>query len=310
VDLAGLCLQNPVMTCSGTSGYGVEYADLLDLHRLGAFVTKSITPEARKGNPPERIVETSAGMLNAIGLANVGLVRFISEKLPFLRELGIPVIVNVAGHTIADYLTVCRALDPIDGIDAIELNISCPNVADGLEFGTDADRLRTLVAAVRKEVGRSRVGNAHRTKLIVKLSPNVTDIAVTARAAIEGGADILSLINTLQGLAINVDKCQPMLANLSGGLSGPAIKPIALFMVHRVYTEVAAQAGVPIIGMGGITDWRDAVEFFLAGASAVGIGTALFINPAVATQVIEGVAQYLRRQRLTSIRQIIGKLHR
>ncbi|MHC4236327.1 MAG: beta/alpha barrel domain-containing protein, partial [Planctomycetota bacterium] len=191
VDLAGLELANPIMTGSGTSGYGEELAPYLDLKQLGAFVTKSITVEPRKGNPPPRTVETAAGMLNAIGLANVGLERFVAEKVPFLDDLGVPAIVNVAGHTIDDYNTVCRRLDQIECISGLELNVSCPNVADGLEFGTDPDRLHELVVAVRGEVSRSL--------LIVKLSPNVTDITATAAAAIEGGAEVLSLINTLQG---------------------------------------------------------------------------------------------------------------
>ena len=209
VDLGGLKLANPIMTASGTSGYGDELAPYLDLKQLGAFVTKAITVEPRKGNPPPRTAETAAGMLNAIGLANVGLERFVAEKVPFLAELGVPVIVNVAGHTAEDYLTVCRRLDPIECISGLELNVSCPNVADGLEFGTDPQRLGGLVSAVRGEVSRSL--------LIVKLSPNVTDITATAKAAIEGGADVLSLINTLRGMAINADTQRPILANTCGG---------------------------------------------------------------------------------------------
>ncbi|MEE9472892.1 MAG: dihydroorotate dehydrogenase, partial [Acidimicrobiia bacterium] len=251
IDVAGLRLANPVMTASGTSGYGEELGPYLDLRRLGAFVTKSITVHPRKGNPPPRTVETAAGMLNAIGLANVGLERFVADKVPFLAELGVPVIVNVAGHTAEDYLTVCRRLDPIECISGLELNVSCPNVADGLEFGTDPDRLGGLVSAVRAEVGHSL--------LIVKLSPNVTDITATAAAAVQGGADVLSLINTLRGMAISADTQQALLANTCGGLSGPAIKPVALAMVHQVFTTVAREAGVPIIGMGGILTWRDAV---------------------------------------------------
>lgn len=301
VDLAGLRLANPVMTCSGTSGYGPEYGSVLDLRRLGAFVTKSVTPEPRKGNAPQRIVETPGGMLNAIGLANVGLERFIAEKIPFLNELGIPIIVNVAGHTRDDYLRVCERLDGEACVAALELNVSCPNVADGLEFGTDPSRLHGLVSVVRQTVRRA--------KLVVKLSPNVTDIAVMADAAVSAGADILSLINTLRGMAINVDTGRPILANRCGGVSGPAIKPIALYMVHEVYTRVARSAGVPLIGMGGISTWRDAVEFLLAGASAVGVGTALFVNPAAATDICEGLAEYLRRRGLRGVRDLIGSLH-
>jgi dihydroorotate dehydrogenase (NAD+) catalytic subunit len=301
VDLAGMRLANPVMTASGTSGFGPEHAEHMDLRRLGAFVTKAVSPEPRKGNPPERIVETRGGMLNAIGLANVGLERFVAEKIPFLQTLGVPVIVNVVGHSVEDYQTVCRRLDAIDCVAGLELNVSCPNVADGLEFGTDPRRLATLVTAVRRDVRRAR--------LIVKLSPNVTDITETARAAIDSGADALSVINTLYGMAINVETWKPMLANRTGGLSGPAIKPVALYMVHRVYTRVARDKGVPIIGMGGITDWRDAVEFLLAGATAVAVGTALFVDPQTPIHICEGLAAYLQRRGLTSVRDLIGKLN-
>lgn len=300
VDLAGLRLPNPVMTCSGTSGYGPEYAGVVDLRSLGAFVTKSVTPEVRKGNEPQRIVETTGGMLNAIGLANVGLRRFVEEKIPFLSELGIPAIVNVAGHTVEDYLTVCRALDALPAVAALELNVSCPNVADGLEFGTDPARLRKLVSEVRSEVRRA--------KLIVKLSPNVTDITAMAAAAIDGGADALSLINTLSAMAINVETRRPILANKSGGLSGPAIKPVALLMVHKVYTRVARAAGIPLIGMGGISNWKDAVEFMLAGATAIGVGTALFVDPGVVSRILAGMTGYLRRQGMTSVRELTGAL--
>ncbi len=300
VDLAGIRLQNPFMTASGTSGFGPEYSGIMDLTQLGAFVTKAVSVEPRKGNPPERIVETAGGMLNAIGLANVGLERFIQEKVPYLRSLRIPIIVNVVGHRVEEYETVCRRLDTIDCISALELNVSCPNVADGLEFGTDPARLRKLVAAVRAVVGRA--------KLIVKLSPNVTDITETAAAAIDGGADVLSVINTLYGMAIHVDTWKPMLANRTGGFSGPAIKPVALYMVHRVFTKFAGPRNVPIIGMGGICTWRDAVEFFLAGATAVAIGTALFVDPRTPLLIRDGVAAYLQEKRLPSVRDLIGRV--
>ena len=298
VDLGGLKLANPIMTASGTSGYGDELAPYLDLKQLGAFVTKAITVEPRKGNPPPRTAETAAGMLNAIGLANVGLERFVAEKVPFLAELGVPVIVNVAGHTAEDYLTVCRRLDPIECISGLELNVSCPNVADGLEFGTDPQRLGGLVSAVRGEVSRSL--------LIVKLSPNVTDITATAKAAIEGGADVLSLINTLRGMAINADTQRPILANTCGGLSGPAIKPVALHVVHQVYSTFARQAGVPIIGMGGVRTWRDAVEFLLAGATAVAIGTSLFVDPTTPLTIRDGLVRYLADRGLSGPGELIG----
>ena len=300
VDLAGIRMSNPLMTASGTSGYGPEYADFLDMRRLGAFVTKAVSPLPRKGNPPERTVETRGGMLNAIGLANVGLDAFITDKVPYLRELGIPAIVNVVGHSVEDYQIVCRALDKVDCIAGLELNVSCPNVADGLEFGTDPLRLRKLVEAVRADVKRA--------KLIVKLSPNVTDITACAKAAIDGGAEALSVINTLVGMAINVETWKPMLANRTGGLSGPAIKPVALAMVHKVYKHVAAERGVPIIGMGGVCDWRDAVEFFLAGATALAIGTALFVDPRTPVTICDGLTAYLQRKGLTSVRELIGKV--
>ena len=300
VNLAGIEMANPIMTASGTSGYGPEYAEFAKIKQLGAFVTKAISPEPRKGNPPERTVETRAGMLNAIGLANVGLDRFVEEKVPFLETIGIPVIVNVVGHSIEDYQTVCRRLDQVECISGLELNVSCPNVADGLEFGTDAARLHRLVSAVRPEVRRA--------KLIVKLSPNVTNITETAAAAVDAGVDCLSLINTLQAMAINVDTWQPMLANRTGGLSGPAIKPVALRMVHDVYTRVAREAKVPLIGMGGICEWRDAVEFFLAGATAIAVGTALFIDPRIPEQICDGLADYLKQRGLSSIGDLIGQL--
>lgn len=300
VDLAGCPLANPVMTASGTSGYGPEHGKLADLSLFGAFVTKAVSPEVRKGNPPGRIVETSGGMLNAIGLANLGLDRFVEEKVPYLSSLGIPIFVNVVGHSVEDYQTVCRRLDKLECIAGLELNVSCPNVADGLEFGTDPARLSKLVRAVRKDVANA--------KLIVKLSPNVTDISSTARAAIEAGADALSIINTVQGMVINVDTWKPMLANRIGGLSGPAIRPIAVYMVEKVYREVAKAAGVPIIGMGGISTWRDAVEFFLAGATAVAVGTALFVEPRAPIHICEGLRAYLQHRGLDSIRSIIGQL--
>jgi dihydroorotate dehydrogenase (NAD+) catalytic subunit len=302
VDLAGLQLANPIMTASGTSGYGAEYAPYVDLARLGAFVTKAVTVSPRKGNRPPRTVETASGMLNAIGLANIGLDRFVDEKVPFLRELGIPTIVNVAGHALDEFVAVCRRLDTIDVVSAVELNVSCPNVADGLEFGTDAQRLADLVHAVRLTLTRCR--------LIVKLSPNVTSVCALAQAAVDAGADILSLINTLRGTAIRAETRRPILANVYGGLSGPAIKPVALAMVYDVYRNVARDARVPLIGMGGIRSWRDVVEFQLAGATAVAIGTSTFIDPTCLTGVLDGVRRYLVDQGCTAVRDIIGAAHR
>ncbi|MGQ9648923.1 MAG: dihydroorotate dehydrogenase [Phycisphaerae bacterium] len=300
VRLTRLVLRNPVLTVSGTCGYGDEYAPFMDINALGAFTTKSVTLNPRRGNEPPRIVETAGGMLNAIGLANVGLQRFISEKLPILAKLDVPVLVNVAGHTIDEYAAICERLDGHAAVAGLELNVSCPNVSDGLVFGTDADALGRLVANVRKVIKQSL--------LIVKLSPNVTDITRTARAAIDAGADCLSLINTFVGMAIDVENQRPILANRTGGLSGPAIKPLALNLVSRVYREVARPAGIPLIGMGGIRTWSDAVEFILAGATAVGIGTALFIDPTTPFKVLEGLDSYLRRHHLRSVSELIGRL--
>jgi dihydroorotate dehydrogenase (NAD+) catalytic subunit len=299
VSLGRMRLANPIVTVSGTCGYGPEYAPFLDLSQLGAFTTKSITPQPRIGNDPPRVVETSAGMLNAIGLANVGLEAFLAEKLPLLPRLGCPVWVNVAGHSIDDYVAVCRALDPRPEIAGLELNVSCPNVCDGLTFGTDASLLTALVSAVRREV--------RRCLLIVKLSPNVTDIAPMARAAVDAGADALSVINTLLGMAVDVRTRQALPAHGSGGLSGPAIKPVALYLVSRVFRTVARDAGVPIVGMGGVQTWQDAVEFLLAGATAVGVGTALFVDPAAPLKIRDGLAAYLADHGLASVRDLIGQ---
>lgn len=301
VSLGRVTLQNPVMTASGTCGYGGEYAPYMDLNRLGAFTTKSVTLQERPGNPPPRVVETACGMLNAIGLANVGLERFVAEKVPELRAFRIPVFVNVAGHSREEYVAVCRRLDEVPEIAGLELNVSCPNVSDGLTFGTDANRLYDLVGAVRREV--------HRCLLIVKLSPNVTDITTTARAAVDAGAEALSLVNTFVGMAIDIERWRPVLANTTGGLSGPAIKPLALHMVHRVYREVAAPAKIPLIGMGGIETWQDAIEFMLAGATAVSVGTALFIDPTCPIRIIEALPTYLRRRGLRSARELVGRLN-
>jgi len=300
VNLAGLELRNPVLTASGTCGYGPELADLLDYTRLGGFTTKSVTREERPGNEPERIAEVHAGLLNAIGLANVGLKRFVAEKIPFIRSMPTKVIVNVAGYRLGDYVEVAGTLDAYDCIAGLELNVSCPNVADGLMFGTNAALLRQLVQAVRDVVRRSR--------LIVKLSPNVTDIAELARAAIDGGAQILSLINTYIGLSIDVHTWRPRLANVTGGLSGPAIKPLALYNVHRVYRDVAGPAGVPLIGMGGIQGTQDALEFFLAGASAVAVGTALYIDPTLPLKIADGLRAYVQERGLRHISELTGRL--
>jgi dihydroorotate dehydrogenase (NAD+) catalytic subunit len=296
LNIAGLALKNPTMTCSGTCGYAFEYADFMDLSQLGAFVTKSITLEERSGNNPSRIVETRAGMLNAIGLANVGLKRFLAEKVPQLKKMPCPIIVNVAGHSFDDYTETCAAMDSLDCIHAVELNVSCPNVKDGLTFGTHPGRLRELTAMVKRVLPHK--------PLIVKLSPNVEDITATARATIEGGANMLSLVNTFTAMAIDIYKKRPRLANVTGGLSGPAIKPIALHLVSRVYRTVAKSANIPIIGMGGVQYWQDAVEFMLAGASAVAIGTALFVDPASPNKICQGLSEYLDKMKI----DIVGAL--
>jgi len=299
VTIGRVRLKNPVLTASGTCGYGPEYAPYTDLSRLGGFTTKSVTFEPRAGNQPPRIVEVPGGMLNAIGLANVGLDEFLKQKAPEAAGLGTAMFVNVAGHKIEDYVEICRRVDEIGAVSGVELNVSCPNVTDGLTFGTDPGLLRELVAAVRPVVRRG--------VLIVKLTPNVTDIRQTARAAVQGGADALSMVNTFLGMAIDIDRWQPVLANRFGGFSGPAIKPMAIYLVHRVWCDVAREAGVPIIGMGGIWTWQDAVEFLLAGASAVSVGTATFVDPTTPIKIIDGIAAYLRNRGLNTVKQLVGR---
>lgn len=301
VDIAGVTLSNPLMTASGTCGYANEYGDFVDLGQLGAFVTKSISKAPRLGNDPQRIVETRAGMLNSIGLANVGLDRFLSEKVPELESLNLPVFVNVAGSQLEDYLAVVEALADVPVVKGIELNISCPNVKEGgIAFGVDPAQVANITAEVKKRCGKN--------VLIVKLSPNVTDITVTARAAVEAGADCLSLINTFTAMVIDIERRRPMLRPNTGGLSGPAIRPIAVYMTHRVYSRVCKPAGVPIIGMGGIQSARDAIEFLLAGATGLAIGTSLFIDPRCIITIRDGIADYLRRHNGSSIQEIIGTL--
>ena len=298
VNLAGLKLKNPTMTCSGTCGYGFEYADFMDLSRLGAFVTKSITLEERPGNEPTRIVETRAGMLNAIGLANVGLKRFLAEKVPLLRKMPCPVVVNVAGHSFDDYTETCAAMNGLDCVHAVELNVSCPNVKDGLTFGTNPGRLKEITHEVKKVLPGK--------PLMVKLSPNVEDVVQTAKAAVDGGAEVLTLVNPFTAMSIDIHKRRPRLANVTGGLSGPAIRPIAVHMVSRVYRNVAKSAGVPIVGMGGIQTWQDAAEFILAGASAVAIGTALFVDPATPNRICDGLASWIKQQGADRLSDLVG----
>ena len=301
VDIAGVKLANPLMTASGTCGYAGEYQPYVDLRQLGAFITKSITVRPRVGNPPARVVETRAGMLNAIGLANVGLECFLKDKVPLLEDLALPVFVNVAGTTIEDYLAVVEALADVPVVRGVELNVSCPNVKEGgITFGVDVAQLQHITRRVKERCGKN--------VLIVKLSPNVTDIAVLARAAIDAGADVLSLVNTFTAMAIDVETARPLLANNTGGLSGPAIHPIAVYMVHRVYTQAARAANVPIIAMGGIQHWRDAVEFLLAGATGLAVGTALFVDPACLLSVRDGLADYLTRHGHASLSTVVGSL--
>ncbi|KKN84847.1 hypothetical protein LCGC14_0285110 [marine sediment metagenome] len=296
-----MTLANPLMTASGTCGYADEYADFVDLTQLGAFVTKSITAKPRAGNNYQRVIETRAGMLNAIGLANVGLDVFLAEKVPLLAALALPVFVNVAGTTVDDYLAVADALESVDIVRGVELNISCPNVkAGGIQFGTDPEQVRLITGELRK-VCRTNI-------LIVKLSPNVTDIAAIAAAAVDAGADALSMINTFTAMAVDIDTRRPVLANGTGGLSGPAIRPIAVYMVHKVYTQVAQAAGVPIIGMGGIQHAHDAVEFLLAGATGLAVGTALFVEPGCLMDIRDGIGDYLDSHGFASVTDIIGTL--
>lgn len=301
VDFAGLKLSNPVFTVSGTCGYTDELGDFMDINRLGGFITKSITPRPRKGNPPPRIVETDSGMLNAIGWANVGLNRFIEEKLPAIREMSPAVFVNVAGETFADYLAVVERLADETGIAGFELNISCPNVEHGgVSIGTDPAQITEITRAIKKAAGNK--------VLMVKLSPAVTNITVMARAAVEAGADALSLINTFTAMVIDIETRKPILANRTGGLSGPAIKPIAVYLVNKVYNEVTKNSNIPILGMGGIRTASDAIEFILAGASAIGIGTANFIEPDCSANIIEGIKKYCISHNVSNIKELIGSL--
>ena len=301
VELGGVRLANPVMTASGTCGYAFELADFVDLSRLGAFVTKSITLEERCGAPPQRTFETAAGLLNAIGLANVGVERFCEERLGLLEQMGVPIFVNVAGRTVDEYVTVAERLSKSPVVSGLELNVSCPNVKEGgITFGVDPDATGRLVEAVRKRCPQML--------LIVKLTPNVTDITACARSAVNAGADVLSLINTLTGIAIDIESRRCVLGNRTGGLSGPAVKPVAVHMVHRVYTEVAKPAGVSIIGMGGICCAEDAIEFIIAGASAVSAGTAVLVDPSCLVRIIDGIAEYLKRHKLGRVGELVGSL--
>ena len=301
VEFAGLKLANPVFTASGTCGYADELADFMDINALGGFVTKSITLKPRKGNATPRIVETDSGMLNAIGWANIGLDAFVEEKLPILEGLTAAVFVNVAGQSIDEYVAVIERLATRPAIAGFELNVSCPNVVrGGISFGTEPEQVAEITSAVKKAVGEK--------VLMVKLSPCVTDISESARAAVDAGADALSLVNTFTAMVIDIEKREPILANRTGGLSGPAIKPIALYLVNKVYNEVAKNSGIPILGSGGIRTATDAIEFIIAGASAVAVGTANFIEPGCAVKIVDGIEQYCARRKISTIKQLIGTL--
>jgi len=301
VDFAGLKLSNPVFTVSGTCGYADELSDFMDVNCLGGFITKSITVKPRKGNAAPRIVETDSGMLNAIGLANVGLEKFIEEKLPVLEKFSPAVFVNVAGQTIDEYAAVIERLSSESAIAGFELNISCPNVAKGgISFGRDPEQVTEITSAVKKAAGEK--------VLMVKLSPSVTDISTIARAAVEAGAGALSLVNTFTAMVIDIETRRPILANRTGGLSGPAIKPIAVYLVNKVYNEVAKERGIPILGLGGIRTASDAIEFILAGASTVGIGTANFIEPGCAAKIIDGIRDYCAANGIGSVKELTGSL--
>jgi dihydroorotate dehydrogenase (NAD+) catalytic subunit len=294
VKIGSLKLKNPIMTASGTFGYGEEYAEFIDLNRLGAIVVKGLSLLPKEGSPPPRIIETAAGMLNAIGLQNIGIENFIREKLPFLRQFDTPVIVNFFGDSIGEYTEVAERLSSADGVHALEMNISCPNKQAGwCIFGTDPKVTREVVASVRKVT---------RLPLIVKLSPNVTDIGLMARVAEDSGADAVSLINTITGIVIDIKTRRSKLGNITGGLSGPAVKPIAVRMVYEVYRAVK----IPVIGMGGIMNAEDAIEFIIAGATAVAVGTANFIRPAAAVEILDGIIEYAEREKLEEISSLTG----
>lgn len=296
VEIAGIKLKNPVLTASGTFGYGEDLKDIVDLNRLGGVIVKGVSLRPIAGNPPPRIWETPSGMLNAIGLENPGVDVFLEKKLPYLRRFDTAVIVNIFGYSLEEYVAVAERLDGVPGVAGLEVNISCPNVkAGGIVFGTNVKASFGLLSALRKAV---------KLPLIAKLSPNVTDITEFARAAADAGCDGLSLINTLLGMAIDVRSRRPRLANCTGGLSGPAIRPVAVRMVWQVSRAVQ----LPIIGMGGIMTAEDALELMLAGASAVAVGTANFVNPRATIDIAEGIEAFLRTERIPAVRELSGKV--
>ena len=296
VSIAGIRMKNPLMAASGTFGYGEAYASFIDNNILGAIVTKGISLKPSGGNPPPRIVETPSGMLNAIGLQNVGLEVFIREKMPYLRQFDTPVIVNFYGSSIDDYAELAGLLSDVDGIAGLEANISCPNIkAGGISFGTDAAMASRVIGEIRK---------ATKLPLIVKLTPNVTDIGAIARCVQDAGADAVSLTNTFTGMVVDIDTCKPVLANSTGGLSGPAIRPLALRMVWEVLKKVT----IPVIGLGGIMTAQDALQFLIAGAQAFQIGTALFVNPQAPYEILKGIKSYLQEKKFSSLSDVVGSL--
>lgn len=296
VDIGGFKIKNPVMSASGTFGYGEEFAPYTELSTLGAIVVKGLSLKPRSGNPSPRTCETPCGMLNAIGLQNVGVDAFITDKMPFLRRVGTPVIANIFGELVDDYKEIARRLDGVDGVSAVEINISCPNVKKGgMQFGIDPKEAFKVVSAVRK---------ATALPIMTKLSPNVTDLQIMARSVEDAGTDSISLINTITGMAIDVDKRRPRIATVMGGLSGPAIRPVAVRMVY----EVARVATVPVIGIGGIMTGRDALEFIIAGASAVQVGTANFIDPDSTVKVAKGIESYMKENDVNDIGELIGSI--
>jgi dihydroorotate dehydrogenase (NAD+) catalytic subunit len=297
VNIGHLKLKNPVMTASGTFGYGEEYSEFVDLNMLGAVVVKGISLKPMEGNPLPRICETPCGMLNAIGLQNIGLKRFLKEKLPYLRKFDTKVVVNILGNTIHEYVKLSKTLDEA-GVDGIELNVSCPNVKKGgIIFGTNKKILSRLISKVRQSVKKAI--------LITKLSPNVSNIQEFSKVAEDAGSDAISLINTITGMVIDVETRKPKLANITGGLSGPAIKPIAVRMVW----EASKAVRIPVIGIGGIMNAEDAIEFMLAGAMAVEVGTANFVNPRVTVEIINGLEAYLKKNGVFDIKELIGCLN-
>ena len=294
----GLLLTNPVMTASGTFGYGTEYSHMFDIQKLGAMVCKGTTLKPREGNPQPRIAETASGMLNSIGLQNIGVNALIKEKAPIWASWRLPVIVNIAGESVDDYSRLAGQLDGIAGISGLEVNISCPNVtAGGAEFGANPDSAAAVTTAVRE---------ATSLPVLVKLTPNTTDIAKVAVAVTKAGADAISLINTLKGMAIDLNKRKSLLGNITGGLSGPAIKPVALYMVY----EVAGAVDIPVIGCGGITTANDALEFIMAGASAIQVGSASFTDPRAPLDVLEGIEQFMKKEGVKNLTELIGTARR